>query len=82
MPDQTTCRNTGIHHVGLHATHPTASAEFYRDVLGMEVVGGSGPDGNMIEVYWPTGDLRLNQPQVAPLDLSLPDDVLLQEITA
>ena len=31
----TICRNTGIHHVGLHATNPAASAEFYRDVLGM-----------------------------------------------
>jgi catechol 2,3-dioxygenase-like lactoylglutathione lyase family enzyme len=38
------CQNTGIHHVGLHATNPAASAEFYRDVLGMEIVGGSGPD--------------------------------------
>ena len=33
------CRNTGIHHVGLHASNPGASAEFYRDVLGM--AGGS-----------------------------------------
>src|SRR3974377_1718197 len=40
----TGCRNTGIHHVGLHATNPAASAEFYRDVLGMEIVGGSAPD--------------------------------------
>jgi hypothetical protein len=38
------------------------------------------PDGNMVEVYWPTGDLRLKQPQVSPLDLSLPGDVLLQEL--
>jgi catechol-2,3-dioxygenase len=38
------------------------------------------PDGKMIEVYWPTGDLRLKQPQVSPLDLSLPGDVLLQEL--
>ena len=38
------CRNTGIHHVGLRATNPAASAEFYRDVLGMETVGGSAPD--------------------------------------
>ncbi len=153
MQDRATCRNTGIHHVGLHATNPAASAEFYRDVLGMEVVGESGPDhligtsvflssrpeeesheialfanpafahiafkvsslaelrsfharvvgrripikftfnhgasfafyfedpdGNLIEVYWPTGDLRLKQPQVLPLDLSQPDDVLLQEL--
>jgi len=39
----TGCRNTGIHHVGLHASNPAASAEFYRDVLGMEIVGGSSP---------------------------------------
>ena len=149
----TTCRNTGIHHVGLHATNPAASAEFYRDVLGMEIVGGSAPehplgataflssrpneeshevalfanpafahtafkvsslaelrsfharvvergipikftfnhgasfafyfddpDGNLIEVYWPTGDLRLKQPQAFPLDLSQPDEVLLQQL--
>jgi len=44
VANQATCRNTGIHHVGLHATNPVASAEFYRDVLGMEIVGGSAPD--------------------------------------
>jgi hypothetical protein len=38
------CRNTGIHHVGLHAKDPAASAEFYRDILGMQLVGGSGPE--------------------------------------
>ena len=149
------CRNTGIHHVGLRAANPAASAEFYRDVLGMEIVGGSGPDyplgasaflcsrpdeesheialfadpsfvhiafkvssltefrsfharvvgkkipikfvlnhrvsfafyfddpdGNTVEVYWPTGDLSWRQPQVEPLDLSLPDEVLLEEIMA
>jgi catechol-2,3-dioxygenase len=40
------CRNTGIHHVGLRASNPAASAEFYRDVLGlaMEIVGGSAAD--------------------------------------
>lgn len=153
MGDHTTCRNTGIHHVGLHASNPDASAEFYRDILGMEIVGGSGsdheigasaflcsrsdeesheialfanpalahvafkvrtlaelrsfharvvgrnipiklafnhgcsfafyldnPDGNIIEVYWPTGDRRLTQPQLLPLDLSQPDEVLLQQL--
>jgi catechol-2,3-dioxygenase len=153
MQYQAGCRNTGIHHVGLHATNPAASAEFYRDILGMEIVGGSGPDhplgasvflssrpneeshevalfanpayahiafkvstlaelrsfhervvkrdipinftfnhgasfafyfedpdGNLIEVYWPTGDMRLKQPQIFPLDLSLPDEVLLQQL--
>src|SRR6516225_7206647 len=38
------CHNTGVHHVGLRASNPAASAEFYRDVLGMEIVGGSSPD--------------------------------------
>jgi catechol-2,3-dioxygenase len=149
------CQNTGIHHVGLRATKPAASAEFYRDVLGMEIVGGSGPDdplgataflcsrpdeesheialfanpvyahiafkvsslaefrsfharvaeknipikfvfnhrvsfafyfddpdGNMIEIYWPTGDLSCRQPYAEPLDLSQPDEALLEKITA
>jgi quercetin dioxygenase-like cupin family protein/catechol-2,3-dioxygenase len=149
------CRNTGIHHVGLRAKNPAVSAEFYRDILGMEIVGESAPDhpigataflssrpdqesheialfanpafahiafkvsslaelrslharvvernipikfaanhhasfafyfddpdGNMIEVYWPTGDLSRMQPQMKPLDLSQPDDALLEKITA
>jgi catechol-2,3-dioxygenase len=151
---QAGCRNTGIHHVGLRATNPAASAEFYRDVLGMEIVGGTAPDhplgataflssrpdeesheialfadpafahtafkvsslaefrsfharvveknipikfvfnhrasfafyfddpdGNMIEVYWPTGE-SYTQPYVEPLDLSQPDETLLEKITA
>ena len=148
-------QDTGIRHVGLHATDPAASAEFYRDVLGMEIVGGSAPDhplgataflssrpdeedheialftnpaaahiafkvsslaefrsfharvvdknipikfvfnhrasfafyfddpdGNMVEVYWPTGNLSWRQPIIEPLDLSQPDEVLLENITA
>jgi catechol-2,3-dioxygenase len=144
-------QNTGIGHVGFRATNPAASAEFYRDVLGMEIVGGSAPDhplgataflssrpgeesheialfadpafahvafkvsslaelrsfharvveknipikfafnhrvsfafyfedpdGNMIEVYWPTGDLNRRQPHAEPLDLSQPDEALLE----
>jgi quercetin dioxygenase-like cupin family protein/catechol 2,3-dioxygenase-like lactoylglutathione lyase family enzyme len=151
----TSCHNTGIHHVGLRATDPATSAKFYRDVLGMEIVGGSAadhplgasaflssrpdeesheialfanpafahtafkvsslaelrsfyarvvkrnipikfaadhhasfafyfddPDGNTIEVYWPTGDLSRMQPQMEPLDLSRPDEALLEKITA
>src|ERR1700726_4778405 len=155
MRKQADCRNTGIHHVGLRATNPAASAEFYRDVLGMEIVGGStpdhplgataflssrpdeesheialfanpifahiafkvsslaelrffharvveknipikfvfnhrvsfafyfnDPDANMIEVYWPTGDLSWRQPHGEPLDLSQPDEALLEKLTA
>jgi catechol 2,3-dioxygenase-like lactoylglutathione lyase family enzyme len=44
MGNQTGCNNTGVHHVGLRAANPAASAEFYRDVLGMEIVGGSDAD--------------------------------------
>ena len=146
---------TVIGHVALRATNPAASAEFYRDLLGMEIVGGStpdhplgataflssrpeeesheivlfadpafahvafkvssltelrsfharvveknipikcvfnhrvsfafyfdDPDGNSIEVYWPTGDLSWRQPQAEPLDLLQPDEVLLEKITA
>ena len=148
-------QNSGIRHVGLRARNPEASAEFYRDVLGMEIVGGStpdhplgataflssrpdeesheialfanpvfahiafkvsslaefrsfharvleknipikfvfnhgvsfgfyfdDPDGNMIEIYWPTGNLNWRQPYAEPLDLSQPDEVLLEKITA
>jgi catechol-2,3-dioxygenase len=139
--------------VGLHAKDPAATAEFYRDILGMQIVGGSGtdhplgtsaflcsrsdeesheialfanpmfahvafkvsslaelrsfharvmerqipikiafnhgvsfafyfddPDGHMIEVYWPTGDLSYVQPVAEPLDLTQPDEVLLRQV--
>jgi catechol-2,3-dioxygenase len=35
---------TGICHVGIYSPDPQALAAFYRDMLGMEIVGGSGPD--------------------------------------
>jgi catechol 2,3-dioxygenase-like lactoylglutathione lyase family enzyme len=35
---------TGICHVGIYSPDPHALAAFYHDVLGMEIVGGSGPD--------------------------------------
>lgn len=34
----------GVGHVGIGAKNPTALAEFYRDVMGMTVVGGSPSD--------------------------------------
>ena len=37
--------NTRVRHVGLYAKDPSAMAEFYRDVLGMQIVGGSSADG-------------------------------------
>ena len=37
-------QDTGIGHVGLRATNLAASVEFYREVFGMEITGGSAPD--------------------------------------
>jgi catechol-2,3-dioxygenase len=36
--------DTGVRHVGLYASDPAATAEFYRDVMGMQIVGGSSAD--------------------------------------
>jgi len=160
QPPSGRCRNTGVHHVGLHASDPAASAAFYQDVLGMEITGGSSPDdrfgataflssrpdeesheialfanpafahvafkvsslaelrslharvvdrnipvkfaadhgvslafyfddpdGNMVEVYWPTRDgsgkhrqAEERQPYMEPLDLSEPEEVLLEKV--
>ena len=41
---QNGCSNVGIHHVGIHVKDPLLSAQFYRDVLGMQLVGGSPAD--------------------------------------
>lgn len=144
----------GLCHVGMHAKNPAALAEFYRDVMGMQVVGGSDashplgpsaflstrpgeesheiamfanpefahyafkvaslgalkryyqrivqrgipimfqffhgvsiafyfqdPEGNVIEVYWPTG-LEHPQPSAEPIDLTRPDAELLAKVSA
>jgi catechol-2,3-dioxygenase len=147
------CSNVGIHHVGLYAKDPLVSAQFYRDILDMQTVGGTpdgtpgigasaflssrpgeesheialfsqpqfrhvafkvasladlkrlyrlvlerelpikltadhgaslafyfdDPDGNMIEVYWPTGK-HVKQPCLKPLDLSQSDKAILASI--
>jgi catechol-2,3-dioxygenase len=36
--------NTGVRHVGLYAKNPAVTAEFYRDVAGMQIVGGSSAE--------------------------------------
>jgi catechol 2,3-dioxygenase len=43
-PKTPNSRTTGVRHVGLHAKDPAASAEFYRDLFDMQIVGGSGPE--------------------------------------
>jgi len=35
---------TGIYHIGIQADDPAALATFYRDMLDMELIGGSGPE--------------------------------------
>jgi catechol-2,3-dioxygenase len=37
------------------------------------------PEGNMIEIYWPTR-LDFGQPYGHPIDLSLPEDALLRDV--
>ena len=41
MTQQETPQVIGVRHVGLSARDPAALAAFYRDVLGLQVVGGS-----------------------------------------
>ena len=41
MTQQETPQVIGVRHVGLSARDPAVLAEFYRDVLGLQVVGGS-----------------------------------------
>ncbi len=35
---------SGLCHIGIHSEDPTSLADFYRDVLGMKIVGGSDED--------------------------------------
>src|SRR5262245_18967519 len=44
MTEQDPPQVIGVRHVGLGARDPGALAEFYRDVLGLQVVGGSAGD--------------------------------------
>ena len=44
MTQQETPQLIGVRHVGLSARDPAALAEFYHDVLGLQVVGGSAAD--------------------------------------
>jgi catechol-2,3-dioxygenase len=44
MTQQETPQVIGVRHVGLGARDPAALAAFYRDVLGLQVVGGSAAD--------------------------------------
>lgn len=151
---QNRCGHIGLCHVGMYAKNPASLAEFYRDVMGMQVVGGSDashplgpsaflssrpreesheiamfasprfahsafkveslralkqfhqkivqrgitikfqflhgvsiafyfqdPEGNMIEVYWPTG-IEHPQPCVQEIDLTKPEAELMREVKA
>jgi catechol 2,3-dioxygenase-like lactoylglutathione lyase family enzyme len=41
---QNGCSNVGIHHVGIYVKDPLLSAQFYRDILGIQLVGGAPAD--------------------------------------
>ena len=144
----------GLCHVGMYAKDPASLAAFYRDVMGMKVIGSSDvshplgasaflssrpgeesheialfsntqfvhrafkvgslaalqrfhqkivgrdipiqfqflhgvsiafyfsdPEGNLIEVYWPTG-LEYPQPSAQEIDLTKPEEELLEELKA
>jgi len=144
----------GLGHVGMYAKNPASLAEFYRDVMGMQIVGGSDashplgasvflssrpreefhevaifsnpqlahqafkvrslaalkrfyqkfvgrgipirfqflhgisfafyfqdPEGNLMEVYWPTG-MDCPQPFAQPTDLARTEEELMQELKA
>src|SRR5579859_2726239 len=43
-PEHDSSAKICLGHVGMYAKNPAALAEFYRDVMGMQVTGGS--DGN------------------------------------
>jgi catechol 2,3-dioxygenase-like lactoylglutathione lyase family enzyme len=50
--------------------HGIAFGAYFRD-----------PEGNIVEVYWPTG-IDYPQPTVDPIDMSLSDDELMQMLDA
>ena len=67
MTQQETPQVIGVRHVGLSARAPAALAEFYRHVLGLQVVGGSTADTS---AFGATA-LLSSRPAEALLDLAL-----------
>src|SRR5258708_28456570 len=65
MRKQAGVQNTGIRHVGLRARNLEASAEFYRDVLGMEITGGSTPLPPLATPAFPCIPSDEEQPAIA-----------------
>ena len=64
---QQTPQVIGVRHVGLSARDPAALAEFYRDVLGLQVVGGSTAETS---AFGATAFLS-SHPDDVPVDLAL-----------
>ena len=44
MSEHSKPRFTGLCHIGVHSDNPATLAEFYREVMGMQIVGGSDQD--------------------------------------
>ena len=67
MTQHETPQVIGVRHVGLSARDPAALAEFYRDLLGLQVVGGSTADTS---AFGATAFLS-SRPAEGPPDLAL-----------
>ena len=76
MTQQETPQLIGVRHVGLSARDPAALAEFYHDVLGLQVVGGSAADTS---VFGATAFLS-SHPAQESHDLALFADPAFQHI--
>ena len=74
MTKQETPQVIGVRHVGLSARDPAALAEFYRDVLGLQVVGGSTAETS---AFGATAFLS-SHPDEVPIDLALVDNPAYQ----
>ena len=84
--------NADLCHTAFKVASVTDLRERYRDVVGrgipikMAVNHGvslafyfDDPDGNMIEIYWPT-NLAYGQPYAHPIDLTSDEATLLQDV--
>ena len=68
--------DTTLGHVGLTAKNPAASAEFYRDVFGMEITGGSTSDHPLGATAFLT-----SRPGEQPHDMVLAADPAVAHVT-
>ncbi len=84
-------RDPTIAHIGLKVGTLTELCEAYRELKQRKVpirfafnhgvafaIYFADPEGNLIELYWPTGKEGFWLPFIRPLDLDQPEEVLMQ----